>query len=64
LGISIGGVLRNQANQIRQKRRQRTEEKAQKAPVKMMIPMVLFIFPTIFIIILGPAAIQIMNNYK
>ncbi|HEY8909340.1 MAG TPA: type II secretion system F family protein [Desulfosporosinus sp.] len=64
LGISIGGVLRNQAQQIRQKQRQRAEEKAQKAPVKMMIPLVFFIFPTIFIVVLGPAAIQIMDMLK
>jgi tight adherence protein C len=64
LGISIGGVLRNQAIQIRQKQRQRAEEKAQKAPVKMMIPLVFFVFPSIFIIILGPAVIQIMEMFK
>jgi len=64
LGISIGGVLRNQAIQIRQKQRQRAEEKAQKAPVKMMIPLVLFVFPSIFIIVLGPAIIQIMEIFK
>ena len=64
LGISIGGVLRNQAIQIRQKQRQRAEEKAQKAPVKMMIPLVFFVFPTIFMIILGPAVIQIMETFK
>lgn len=64
LGISIGGVLRNQAQQIRQKQRQRAEEKAQKAPVKMMIPLVFFVFPSIFIIVLGPAVIQIMEMFK
>lgn len=64
LGISIGGVLRNQALQIRQKQRQRAEEKAQKAPVKMMIPLVFFVFPTIFIVVLGPAAIQIMEMFQ
>jgi tight adherence protein C len=64
LGISIGGVLRNQAQQIRQKQRQRAEEKAQKAPVKMMIPLVFFVFPSIFIIVLGPAIIQIMEMFK
>lgn len=64
LGISIGGVLRNQAAQIRQKQRQRIEEKAQKAPIKMMIPLVFFIFPTIFIIVIGPAIIQIINVLK
>ena len=64
LGISIGGVLRNQAKQIRQKQRQRVEEKAQKAPVKMMIPLVFFVFPTIFIVTLGPAILQIIDLFK
>jgi tight adherence protein C len=63
LGISIGNVLRVQSNQMRQKRRQRAEEKAMKAPVKMLIPMVLFIFPAIFVVLLGPAAIQIMKAF-
>ena len=64
LGISIGGVLRNQAKQIRQKQRQRAEEKAQKAPVKMMIPLVFFVFPSIFIIVIGPAILQIVEMFK
>lgn len=64
LGISIGGVLRNQSVQIRQKQRQRAEEKAQKAPVKIMIPLVFFVFPSVFIVILGPAAIQFINMKK
>lgn len=64
LGIAIGGVLRNQAQQIRQKQRQRAQEKAQKAPVKMMIPLVFFVFPTIFIVVLGPAVIQIIDMLK
>lgn len=63
LGISIGNVLRTQSNQMRQKRRQRTEESAMKAPIKMLFPMVLFIFPAIFIIILGPAVLQIMKAF-
>lgn len=61
LGISIGNVLRTQAKEARQKRRQRAEEAAMKAPVKMLIPMVVFIFPAVFIVLLGPAAIQIMR---
>lgn len=64
LGVSIGNVLRLQSEQMRQKRRQRAEEKALKAPVKMLIPLILFIFPTIFIVVLGPAALQIMENFK
>lgn len=59
LGVSIGNVLRVQSAAMRDKRRQRAEEKAQKAPVKMLIPLVIFIFPTIFIVLLGPAVIQI-----
>ncbi len=63
LGISIGNILRLQSEQIRQKRRQRAEEMAMKAPVKILIPMVLFIFPAIFIVLLGPAAIQIAKAF-
>ncbi|MBU7008233.1 type II secretion system F family protein [Phosphitispora fastidiosa] len=63
LGVSIGNVLRLQSEQMRQKRRQRAEEKAMKAPIKMLIPLILFIFPTIFIVVLGPAAIQIMDIF-
>lgn len=62
LGVSIGNVLRIQSEQMRRKRRQRIEEKAMKAPVKMLIPLVLFIFPTIFIVLLGPAAMQMFEN--
>lgn len=64
LGVSIGKVLRIQSNQMRLKRRQRAREKAMKAPVKMLIPMVLFIFPTIFTVVLGPTAIKIINTFK
>lgn len=63
LGISIGNVLRSQSKEARQKRRQRVEEAAMKAPVKMLIPMVVFIFPAVFIVLLGPAAIQIMRAF-
>lgn len=63
LGISIGNVLRLQSEQIRQKRRQRAEESAMKAPVKILIPMVFFIFPAIFVVLLGPAAIQISKAF-
>jgi tight adherence protein C len=63
LGVSIGNVLRVQSAAMREKRRQRAEEKAMKAPVKMLLPLVLFIFPTIFIILLGPAMIQIMDSF-
>jgi tight adherence protein C len=64
LGVSIGNVLRVQSISMREKRKQRAEEKAMKAPVKMMLPLVLFIFPTIFIVLLGPAVIQIITTFK
>ena len=59
LGIGIGNVMRLQSDQMRRKRRQRAEERAMKAPVKMMIPMATCIFPTIFVVLLGPAAISL-----
>jgi len=62
LGGSLVDVIRIQANAMRIKRRQRAEEKAMKTPVKIMIPLVLFIFPSMFIVILGPAGISIMQS--
>jgi tight adherence protein C len=64
LGLSLGHVLRLQADQARQKRRQRAEEKAMKAPVKMLVPMVVCIFPSIFVILLGPAIINFYKNFS
>ncbi len=62
LGVSISKILRIQSDQMRVKRRQRAQEKAQQAPVKMMIPMVLLIFPSIWIVLLGPSIIILMNT--
>lgn len=62
LGVSMAKVLRIQSDQMRMKRRQFAEEQAHKAPIKMIIPMALLIFPSIMIIILTPAAIQIMSS--
>jgi tight adherence protein C len=64
LGIPIGRVLRIQSTEMRTKRRQRAEEKAQQVPVRMMIPLVLFILPCLFIVILGPAGIQISDTFS
>jgi tight adherence protein C len=61
-GIPIGQVLRVQSSEIRVKRRQRAEEMAQKVPVKITVPLIFCILPTLFIAVLGPAAIQIMDN--
>ncbi|CUR60160.1 putative flp pilus assembly protein TadC [metagenome] len=63
LGIPIGRVLRIQSGEMRTKRRQRAEEKAQQVPVRMMIPLVLFILPCLFLVIMGPAAIQIADTF-
>ncbi|GAB4508864.1 MAG: type II secretion system F family protein [Anaerolineae bacterium] len=60
LGVSMAKILRVQADQMRTKRRQRAQEKAQQAPVKMMIPMVLLIFPSIWVVLLGPAILKVM----
>ncbi|HSG43435.1 MAG TPA: type II secretion system F family protein [Anaerolineales bacterium] len=62
LGVSMAKVLRIQSDQMRVKRRQFAEEQAHKAPVKMILPMAFLMFPTIMIIILTPAAVQIMNS--
>ncbi|HEY9059671.1 MAG TPA: type II secretion system F family protein [Pseudobacteroides sp.] len=64
LGVSIGNVLRIQSEQMRQKRRQRAQEKAMKAPVKMLIPMVLFIFPTLFSVLIGPVLIKVIDEFS
>lgn len=62
LGISLKNILRTQAMAIRQSRRNKVEEKAMKISVKILIPMVMFIFPVIFIMLLGPAAINIIKT--
>lgn len=62
LGVSMARVLRIQSDQMRVKRRQAAEEQAQKAPIKMLFPMGILIFPSILIILLGPAAILLMQS--
>ncbi|WP_137292778.1 type II secretion system F family protein [Nocardioides dongxiaopingii] len=62
-GIPTAQVLRVQANEMRVRRRQRAEEKAQQVPVKITFPLVFFILPCLFIAVLGPAAITLMDNF-
>ena len=63
LGVSITQVLRVQSQQMRMRRRQRAEEQAQKAPIKMLFPMVFLIFPAMYVIILGPAIPTVYNSF-
>jgi tight adherence protein C len=60
-GTSVGRALRVQADTLRQKRRQRAEEAAAKTTIKLVFPLVMFIFPSLFVVVLGPAAIQVVR---
>ena len=60
-GTSVGRALRVQASTLRQKRRQRAEEAAAKTTIKLVFPLVLFVFPALFVAILGPAVIQVVQ---
>lgn len=62
LGVSLAKVLRIQSEQMRVKRRQRAEEEAHKAPLKMLIPMTLLIFPSLVIVLMTPAALRLMRS--
>jgi tight adherence protein C len=63
-GIPIANVLRVQSSEMRVKRRQRAEEKAQKVPVKMTVPLIFCILPCLFIAVMGPAVIHIMDSFS
>lgn len=63
-GVAIAGVLKAQASDMRIKRKQRAEEHAMKMPVKMLFPLIFFILPTLFIVVLGPSVISIMQLFS
>jgi tight adherence protein C len=64
LGISVGQILRSLALEMRKRRRAAAEEKAQKAPIKMLFPLVFLIFPAMFLVLLGPALFSIFDALK
>jgi tight adherence protein C len=62
LGVSIGQIMRSLANEMRDRRRSMAEERAQKAPIKILFPLVALIFPSIFVVLLGPAVLNLMQT--
>lgn len=63
-GVPVAQVLRDHAKELRTKRRQRAEEAARKLPLKMLFPLVMFILPPLFIILVGPAALRLIESYS
>jgi tight adherence protein C len=64
LGVSIGRVLKGQSDSMRQSRRQRAEERAMQLPLKLLFPLIFFIFPTLFLVVLGPVAITLIQMFS
>jgi tight adherence protein C len=62
LGVSIGSILRIQSDQMRQRRFERAERLANEAPVKMLAPLMLFIFPSVFIVLLAPILVRVIQQ--
>jgi len=63
LGVSIGQIMRNLADEMRKRRRAHAEERAQRAPIKILFPLIFLIFPAMFIVLLGPAIFQMMDAF-
>lgn len=64
LGVSIGEIMRNLAIEMRKRRRAGAEERAQKAPIKILFPLIFLIFPAMFVVLLGPAVFQFLEAFK
>jgi|SRR4051794_24774026 tight adherence protein C len=64
LGVSIGQIMRDLATEMRKRRRQRAEERAQRAPIKILFPLILLIFPAMFIVLLAPAVFAVMEAFS
>jgi tight adherence protein C len=63
LGVSIGQIMRNLSDEMRKRRRASAEEKAQRAPIKLLFPLIFLIFPAMFIVLLGPAIFSVMDSF-